>query len=90
MQKKKQKDAKQKVFLGILHCKSPQEVAIEESYNKGWDAGSDSGYELGRLSIFEKQLKIKIAVWSLCIFNGKNWSLKDKEMTDYLISSDEQ
>ena len=40
-----------------LHCKSPQEVAIEESYNKGWDAGSESGYELGRLSIFEKQLK---------------------------------
>tara|TARA_R100000322_G_scaffold87404_1_gene54423 strand:+ start:312 stop:890 length:579 start_codon:yes stop_codon:yes gene_type:complete len=71
-----------------LYCKSPQEVAIEESYNKGWDAGSDSGYELGRLSIFEKQLKIKMAVWSLCVFNGKDWSLGDKEITDYLISSD--
>ena len=55
--KEEMKDAKQKVFLGIYIVSL--EVAIEESYNKGWDAGSDSGYELGRLSIFEKQLKLK-------------------------------
>ena len=63
---------------------TPIQIAREEGFTDGFDFGM----EMGRLSVFKKQLKIKNSTWSVNYFNGNKFKLDMKEMSDYLIEED--
>ena len=60
--------------------KTTKRIDTAELCSNDWDKGYKSGFESGRLSVFEKQLNIKYTVWSVCYLNGKSWSIGDKEL----------
>ena len=62
------------------------QIAREEVFTDGFNFGM----EMGRLSIFKKQLKIKNSTWSVRYFNGNSFKLDLKEMSDYLIEQDKE
>ncbi len=55
--------------------KKTKRIDTAELCSNDWDKGYKSGYESGRLSVFEKQLNIKYTAWSVCYLNGKSWSI---------------
>ena len=65
-------------------------TSIQIAREKGFTDGFNFGMEMGRLSIFKKQLKIKNSTWSVRYFNGNSFKLDLKEMSDYLIEQDKE
>jgi hypothetical protein len=64
--------------------RTPIQIAREEGFTDGFNFGM----EMGRLSIFKKQLNIKNSTWSVNYLNGNEFKLDLKEMSDYLIEED--
>ena len=65
-------------------------TSIQIAREEGFTDGFNFGMEMGRLSIFKKQLKIKNSTWSVRYFNGNSFKLDLKEMSDYLIEQDKE
>ena len=65
-------------------------TSIQIAREEGFTDGFNFGMEMGRLSIFKKQLKIKNSTWSVAYFNGNKFKLDLKEMSDYLIQEDKE
>ena len=65
-------------------------TSIQIAREQGFTDGFNFGMEMGRLSIFKKQLKIKNSTWSVRYFNGNSFKLDLKEMSDYLIEQDKE
>ena len=67
-----------------------KKTSIQIAREEGFTDGFNFGMEMGRLSIFKKQLKIKNSTWSVAYFNGNKFKLDLKEMSDYLIQEDKE
>ena len=50
--------------------KTKKRTPVELAREKGFTDGFNFGMEMGRLSIFKKQLNIKNSTWSVNYFNG--------------------
>ena len=59
----------------------------KKDLDKARREGRRKGFELGRLDVFQDQLKIKYTTWSVHIVNGEDWSLGDKNL-DHPLTSD--
>ncbi len=70
--------------------KTKKRTPIQIAREKGFTDGFNFGMEMGRLSVFKKQLKIKNSTWSVNYFNGNKFKLDLKEMSDYLIQEDKE
>ena len=68
--------------------KTQRRTSIQIAREEGFTDGFNFGMEMGRLSIFKKQLKIKNSTWSVAYINGNKFKLDLKEMSDYLIEED--
>ena len=49
-----------------------------KEFDENKDDAFDHGFEMGRLDVFEEQLKIKCVTWSVFSVNNKEWTLGDK------------
>ena len=68
--------------------KIKERTPIQIAREKGFTDGFNFGMEMGRLSVFKKQLQIKNSTWSVNYFNGNKFKLDMKDMSDYLIEED--
>jgi len=50
-----------------------------------WNEGYDSGFQQGKLAVYQDLLKIKYARWSVHSFNNEEYKPDEIYMTDYLI-----
>ena len=57
-----------------------EKTFTKKEYDKNYDHGYEFGFESGRLSVFEKQLKILYTVWSVHHVNSKEWKLGEKDL----------
>ena len=73
------KELNEELWLKFQKLEKHETLPItRKEFDENKDDAFDHGFEMGRLDVFEKQLKIKCVTWSVFSVNNKEWTLGDK------------
>ena len=75
------KELNEDLWLKFQKLKKDETLPItRKEFDENNDHAFDHGFEMGRLDVFQEQLKIKYVTWSVHTVNNKEWSLGDKNL----------
>ena len=73
------KELNEDLWLKFQKLKKDETLPItRKEFDKNADDAFDHGFEMGRLDVFQEQLKIKYVTWSVHSVNNKEWTLGNK------------
>jgi len=73
------KELNEELWLKFQRLEKDETLPItRKEFDENQDHSFDHGFEMGRLDVFQEQLKIKCVTWSVHSVNNKEWTLGNK------------
>ena len=75
------KEINEELWLKFQRLKKDETLSItRKEFDENNDHAFKHGFEMGRLGVFQEQLKIKYVTWSVHSVNNKEWTLGNKNL----------
>ena len=75
------KEINEELWLKFQRLKKDETLSItRKEFDENNDHAFEHGFEMGRLDVFQEQLKIKYVTWSVHSVNNKEWTLGNKNL----------